>query len=144
MSIASDFARLYDARDSWKNSMLIGAAICAAGGLLTWVSYAAALPGSTYYVWTGAILFGGYRFLRGAYRYFDCISVIKRHKKFYDDLQRNAELLARMMGYPSYNDLEAKACEQLGQVIDPNGDINVRLHLFAKMLGHKSFEALFK
>ena len=48
-----------------KNQMIIGALICIVGIVVTAVTYSAATGGGRYVVAWGAIIFGGFRFIRG-------------------------------------------------------------------------------
>ena len=52
-------------RDEATKQMAIGAIICIIGIAVTWGTYSAAAGGGTYVVAWGAIVFGGWRFLRG-------------------------------------------------------------------------------
>ncbi len=53
-----------------KKQMLIGIGLIALGGVVTFVTYAAAKPGKTYVVTTGLFIVGAYYLIRGAYGHF--------------------------------------------------------------------------
>ena len=52
-------------RDEATKQMAIGAVICIIGIAVTWGTFSAATGGGAYVVAWGAIIFGGWRFLRG-------------------------------------------------------------------------------
>jgi hypothetical protein len=52
-----------------KGDMIWGAVFCIGGLAVTIGTYAAAGPGGTFIITWGAIVFGGYQFLKGLFRY---------------------------------------------------------------------------
>lgn len=59
-----------DAKTAAKKDMLYGTLWCIGGSIVTAVTYSAASSrGGTYFVFWGAIVFGGFQFLKGLYNY---------------------------------------------------------------------------
>ena len=52
-------------------AMVIGGALFALGGIVTYATYssAAGAGGGSYFLWWGPMVFGGWRFLKGAWMY---------------------------------------------------------------------------
>lgn len=60
-----DSRTIEDADDKGTKDMILGALWCVGGAVATVISYSSASAGGHYYIWWGAILFGGIQFLKG-------------------------------------------------------------------------------
>jgi len=61
--------RIKEEREEIANkNMLYGALWCIGGLLVTGVSYAVAIEGGSYFITWGAVVFGGWQFLKGLYQ----------------------------------------------------------------------------
>jgi len=65
-------------KDAAKVEMVKGVLWLVGGGALTGITYAMARPGGTYVVFWGALAYGGYRFLRALYYWFNPKSLMDR------------------------------------------------------------------
>lgn len=65
-------------KDAAKVEMVKGVLWLVGGGALTGITYAMARPGDTYVVFWGALAYGGYRFLRALYHWFNPKSLMDR------------------------------------------------------------------
>lgn len=66
------------ARGAAKVEMTRGVSWLAGGALVTGITYASASPGGTYFVFWGALAYGGYRFLRALYFWFNPDALLRK------------------------------------------------------------------
>lgn len=64
-----------------KTEMIKGLLWLIGGAIVTGITYSAAAPGGSYYVFWGAMAYGAFRFLRGLYHHANPRALLNKHQQ---------------------------------------------------------------